>query len=133
MVSCGRLSGKSNDPNFAATSADDAELNAAMERARQSLDEVIRVLPAKNEIVVFIKVGLKTTDGSIEHIWVDDLTHENGTFTGKLANEPAALGDLKFGSQVTFTRDQVSDWMIDDGNSIRGNFTQPILERRQGK
>jgi len=74
-----------------------------------------------------IKVGLVTTDDSYEHIWVNDVKNKNGKMSGKLANDPVNIPDLKFGDKVNFTVDEVTDWAYIRGGRLHGHHTTRVL------
>lgn len=111
---------------------EDPDLLAAYEKAAKSLDGFIAELQQPDGRVMIVKAEVKSTNSQkIEYIWVENLSYERGKFTGTLANEPVDLGELVLGSKVTFDRKKVKDWYIDDGKSIKGNFTAPVMEKVQ--
>ena len=76
-----------------------------------------------------VKVEMTTSDGiGSEHIWVSPFvrTSEN-EFFGLLANEPEDLKNLSYGSEVTFTVDQISDWSYSRDDRAFGNFTTRVM------
>lgn len=112
-------------------SDDDEEMEAAMKQAKATLDEAVALLADHS---VTFKVGLPNSNDDLEHIWVDSIETFGDQFTGNLANDPHDLGELKFGDPVTFTRDQVTDWIATDAEGqAKGGFTVEILMRRQGQ
>ena len=138
VVSCNRPSGpvisSAEQGNYAGVKDNDQEINSAISRARNELDSFINQLQHPKEGQDFgIKAGLPTDSGGTEHIWVSGLTYENGTFHGRLANDPFEMKSLKVGSPVSFTRDQVTDWTVfQNGQPVQGGYTTAILERRGG-
>jgi uncharacterized protein YegJ (DUF2314 family) len=61
---------------------------------------------------ITLKVGMQGTD-MIENIWVGDISNiGDGSFAGRLANDPMALAGLKMGSRVVFEENQISDWAV---------------------
>lgn len=115
-------------------SDNDSKMQAAQQKARDTMDEFIGKLPNLKDGEAIVKWAAPATDGSEEHIWVEDVTFVDGKFTGKLANEPAAIEGKKVGDKVTFPKADASDWAIfyHDGRS-EGGFTNKVLEEQAGK
>ena len=114
---------------------DDAAMNAAIAEARATLPLFLaRAFNDEGESwdEALLKVGFPTVDGGemdVEHIWVAPFAElEGGGFTGLLANEPMALGDLGVGDQVDFTADMISDWhMTAPSGRFWGSFTSRVM------
>ncbi len=126
---------------------DDIEMNTAMQKAKDTVDEFITALDAylaeakktmaKGDEVKYVLFSVKhpfpTDSGGIEHIWVQDPTYANGKFTGTLAVEPVDIKGLKTGQIVDVPKDEISDWIIQDGKTTRGGFTVKVLLDREKK
>lgn len=113
---------------------DDAEMNAAIAQARATLPQFWAKFEAKpaGYSQFMLKPGLPTVDGrGPEHIWVDVIERRDGKVVGRLANEPFHLGDLKFGSEVTFSPEIISDWGYSKGDVIYGHYTSRLLMARE--
>jgi uncharacterized protein YegJ (DUF2314 family) len=117
---------------------DDKEILDARSEAQRTLDEVVTALakPPSPTTNITIKARMATGKASPthEHIWVEGLRYEAGSFTGKLANEPVLLQGKKLGDTVTVPRVDVSDWMIienDDVEHMKGGFTVKVLMARE--
>lgn len=114
---------------------DDAAMNAAIAEARATLPLFLAQAfndEGDSRDEALLKVGFPTTDAAgmdVEHIWVSPFAErEGGGFTGLLANEPMALGDLTVGDQVDFTADMVSDWhMTAPSGRFWGSFTSRVM------
>jgi uncharacterized protein YegJ (DUF2314 family) len=114
--------------------ADDPEMNAAIERAKASLDTfAARLKTAKPGEQFMVKAAMPASDGSTEHIWVDHLKLVDGGFVGKLANEPYGLPGKHKGSAVNVGRSIVSDWTITKNGKYEGGFTIDVLAKREGQ
>ncbi|HEY9236723.1 MULTISPECIES: YegJ family protein [Phenylobacterium] len=114
------------------TEDDDAEVLAATAEARKTLPifwAKFEAKPAGYDHFA-VKVGLKTSAGNEEHIWMDGLGRANGKVTGKLANEPYDLPGLKEGSLVEVDEAAVSDWQYSKGGKLYGHFTTRALSAR---
>lgn len=124
VVGCGK---QSDDP-VSMVAADDAAMNAAIDKAKQSVSQIIDALsnpkPGQSEFAV--KVGIED-DGGVEHMWVGDVRYENGTFIGILNNEPQMVTSVKFGQKMTVPESEISDWMYVDNGKLVGGFTIRVL------
>lgn len=79
-----------------------------------------------------IKVGMPTEPGSrnsVEHIWITPFARRaDGGFIGLLANEPAQIGDLFLGDQVSFREDMISDWHVNaPSGRFWGSYTTRVM------
>jgi uncharacterized protein YegJ (DUF2314 family) len=114
---------------------DDAAMNAAIAEAQATLPLFLaNVLDAEGygSDEALIKVGFPTIDGSgtdLEHIWVSPFAQlEDGSFTGLLANEPVALGNLMAGDQVDFSVDMISDLHLTAPSGLYwGSYTNRVM------
>lgn len=113
-------------------SKDDAEMNAAIAQARQTLPTFWKHLEANPDIDHSLKVGLPTASGSLEHIWVANIQPEGDKVLGRLANAPVDLPGLEAGSPVTFTRDQISDWSYVKDGKMYGHYTTRVVVKHLG-
>ena len=114
---------------------DDAQMNAAIAKARATLPLFLaNALDADGNgvDVALIKVGFPTTNGGgmdVEHVWVSPFARrDDGSFTGLLANEPAALGDLTAGDPVAFTVEMITDWHMTAPSGLYwGSYTSRVM------
>ena len=114
-------------------SAGDAKVNAAIAQARATLPDFWpRFDDHEPGATAFrIKAKLKTPHGGFEHIWVDVVSHSALAVRGTLANDPADLGDLKFGSEVVVDDAAISDWSYEKDGKLYGGYTMRALMDRQ--
>jgi len=113
--------------NIVDFAGDDAEMSAAKLRARQTLPTFWRHLASHPEMEHDLKVGMPTTGGSLEHIWVGDIKDEGNKIAGRLVNDPVDLAGLSMGSPVTFTRDQITDWAYVKDGKLYGHYTTRVV------
>lgn len=122
---------RGGDEKVIGYSTSDAEMNAAIETAKRTLNEFITKFKSdkSGKAIYIVKVALPTSSGSREHIWVDNLSFQGGRFRGNLANDPIDLPGLKLGSKVEFAPADVTDWAIhrEDGQ-VEGGFTIKVLD-----
>lgn len=110
---------------------DDAEMIEAIRKARVSLDEFESRLsnPPSTQTYISLK-GRFERKGSVEHIWLNDVTVTAEGYRGRIGNEPLDIPDLEMGQEVLLPRADVSDWMaIDDGRLIAGYSVRLLRSR----
>ncbi len=115
-------------------SESDPRMNAAMLAAQETLPQFLAVALDDQGLSrpgAVVKVAMPTQrDASVpEHIWVTPFARlSDGRMTGYLDNEPQDLGDLRYGDQVTFTTEMVSDWsLMSDRGLAYGQFTTRVI------
>lgn len=120
---------REGEPDLIMNDASDPAMVAATQKARGSLDHFWTVLEAAEDTDTFaIKAGLDTNDGSLEHIWIADLSRDGKVMSGVLANQPYNIvGDPDLGDKVTFRTNQVTDWSYIEGEKMRGHYTTRVL------
>jgi uncharacterized protein YegJ (DUF2314 family) len=125
--------GSSDDP-VEMVEADDAEMAAAEQKARDTLDDFIKALqnPSPTQSDFGVKHAFKDGD-TVEHMWITDLTYEQGTFSGQLGNDPGLVKNISNGDPVKINRSEVEDWLYFDGEDMIGGYTAKLLISRQEK
>jgi uncharacterized protein YegJ (DUF2314 family) len=63
-------------------------------------------------------------------MWVDELAFADDQFEGRLVNEPLYVQDLRLGDHVIVKLDEISEWIIIDGDLLLGGFTIHVLRDR---
>jgi len=110
---------------------DDAQMNAAMEQARSTLNEFERRL--SNPPATQTEIGLKGRFQSgkiVEHMWVGDITLAGDGYHGRLKNDPDHLPSLVYGQAVVVPRASVSDWFAVDAGKLVGGYTMRVIRSR---
>jgi len=103
---------------------DDADMNAAIAKARATLDEflALKASPQKGANGFRLKVALSDSNGT-EHFWVIPFVETTNGFEGTLANDPEMITGVKAGQQIKFLKKDISDWgYVKEGRQI-GSFT----------
>ncbi len=121
---------RDGEPDIIYSDHGDVQMNKAQAAARASLDHfwAIKDADPSNAEIHIIKVGLPTNSGTLEHIWVEDISRHGATYKGTLANEPYDLANgLGYGDKVKFTARQISDWAYSENGRMRGHFTTRVL------
>lgn len=105
----------------------EAGMDAAISRARAEVGTFIRELEAGGAGAFSVKAPI-THDGFTEHFWITGVVYRNGEFIGRIGNEPGRVTNVTFGQEWRIGREDISDWMIVDGDRIRGAYTiDPLL------
>lgn len=130
-IGCDSDAPESGSSNLTVVEGDDAKMNAAMDRARSTVDQFIARMQNPQPGDSAFTVKKKVVDGDVvEHFWVSDLSYADGVFSGKLGNEPHQVKNVTFGHAVTVNKSEISDWMYMEGEKIAGNFTlRAMLDR----
>jgi len=115
-----------------AVADDDAAMNALIAEARGSVNVFLDKLknPAEDENTFSVKYPFKTDEGSetkIEHIWLGDITEENGKYFGVVDNDPFYIKSMKNGDRVEFDVKSISDWMYYKGQKIIGGKSMKYI------
>jgi len=116
----------------------DATMNEAILRARETLPAFLHQILDQNGRARggTLKVSFQTfpQDVGNEVIWVSDFRRlPDGSFEGRLANQPFNLGNWREGTQVEFTYDSIADWGLPASNGqLFGNFTTRVIADQPG-
>jgi uncharacterized protein YegJ (DUF2314 family) len=114
------------------TSATDAELEAAIVKARDSLDTFIAKIttPHTDRTFVVVKVRFYPPGEVSQDIWVDEVTYSNGVFRGTMGDDIPAL-KLEMGEKITIIDEEnIVDWMIVEDGKMIGGFTIRLAVQR---
>ena len=124
-----------DDPPIVGVRAADAEMNAAIAHARDTLPTFWASCeaPKPTETGHVLKVRLEV-GAEVEHIWVSDVQKlPNGNYSGWFANDPSDLLGKSFGDQVEFKQADISDWMFMRNEKIVGGETMKALLKSMPK
>jgi len=123
--------GTRGEAGSARVEKEDAEMIAAMNKARQTLDEFERHLenPAPTQTMHIIK-GRFTQGDKVEHMWLNQIAVTPEGYRGVLGNDPYELTTVKAGDTVVVRREDVSDWVVVDDGRLIGGYTMRVLRSR---
>jgi uncharacterized protein YegJ (DUF2314 family) len=110
----------------------DPQMTAAIAKARASLDQFLSLKAKAPDGVssYFVKVLFKA-GGTGEHMWVSPFrTSGTGELQGILKSEPNFAPGLRWGQEVTFSKDQITDWGYTKDGKLLGYFTTCVLLSR---
>jgi len=110
----------------------DPKVNAAIAQARATLPTFWEKFDNQAPGVTHyeVKAKLVTPRGCCEHIWVDVESHNDLAVRGTLANNPVELTGVRFGSEITFGPERISDWLYQKNGKIYGGYTVRALAER---
>ncbi len=115
---------------------DDAEMNAARNRARSRLDDVRARFrkglgPSKRLLVKAPFAGPGEKSAS-EWMWVEVMAWNDEDIRGILVNQPYQIPGLMQGAEVRVSQKDLFDYTIKDADgTFEGNETSAIIERRE--
>ncbi len=109
-------------------------MRQAAEKAQATLDDFLikaTQLPAGTKAYA-VRVGVQE-GRDLEYFWVNEFSWSDGTFMGKINDEPRLVKRIKAGQIYRFSRFDVVDWMYIDEKSGRtfGNFTACALASKK--
>src|SRR5262245_47248448 len=107
---------------------DDKDMQAAIAKARASLDDFLAVVDAPPAFATgfTVKVRFAHRNGA-EHLWIEPFRRDHSGFVGTVANEPEHLPELHLGQEVSFERSQITDWGYEVDSKKRGFFTVCVM------
>jgi uncharacterized protein YegJ (DUF2314 family) len=115
---------------------DDADMNAAIAKARKNLPEFWSrfAAPAPNEADFSLKLGI--SDGNqTEHFWCGEIEGNAQDATCVIANEPVDVFTVAYGERVKVNPAEISDWLYYRDDKIVGAETLrvmlPHLEKKE--
>ncbi len=94
--------------NVVAYHTGDARMNAAKDKARETLPRFVERLARREPGSYAVKFPL-AQNGATEHIWLQVDSHRNGTFEGRLTNTPVNGRGYKMGDRLSVPMAQVED------------------------
>ncbi len=125
-VSCSGDEGAGAKSTSVATG--DAELQAANQRARDSLDSFIeRISMPELPSTRSLRARVGTDD---EPIWLDEPVYRDGVFSAVVGHIPAGRSDLEIGDVVEVSRGEILDWMYARSGCMAGAYTLRLQRER---
>lgn len=118
-------------PDLVFVAEDDEEMNEAMDKARKSLEDFIKVVqkPQKTHSSFAVKVAVR--DGkNVEHFWVALEKFDGKQFDGTIGNDPMLVKTVKAGDRIKVPKDKVEDWMYIEKAKLVGGYTVRVLRNR---
>jgi uncharacterized protein YegJ (DUF2314 family) len=127
-----RLFETGGDPEVIGVQSADAEMNAAIARARATLVTFWASYdaPYALEDGHCLKVQFAYAANKFEHIWMAEVKEiEPGRYSGRFANDPRDLPGKHAGDVAEFEEADITDWMFMRNDKIVGGETmRPLLK-----
>lgn len=126
---CGQEAVENTRSDMAYVESENEAVNASIVEARLNLDHFWEAKASNDPVLseFVLKVGLDTSDGGLEHIWMYDVSRDGGVYSGYLANVPQDIPGRKMDDKVTFKQDQISDWAYEKNGKLIGHYTTRAL------
>lgn len=106
---------------------DEAEMSAAIARARNEVDVFISTIEKGDGSDFAVKAPIYD-NGETEHFWLTEITYQGGEFEGKIGNDPGIVTNVSFGQSIKIRKEDISDWLFMRGGKMHGNYTlRPLL------
>lgn len=124
---------------------DDAELNAAAAKSRQTFRyfwrelawEYRRIIPGLD--LACVKVAFSDPPETanpetpnVEQMWVSDVQFDGLAVSGTLLNSPNWLTSVREGDDVSVKPSEVNDWMYVIGGVVYGGYTVNQMRQKMG-
>ncbi len=108
---------------------DDAAMNAAIEKARSTIDGFWTKLNKHGDNEQNFAVKLAVSDGTnTEHFWCTDISVEGAKKQCAIGNDPELVTNVKLGQRVDIDPAIISDWMyMRDGRIVGGQTIRAII------
>jgi uncharacterized protein YegJ (DUF2314 family) len=118
------------DPPIVELTSDDADMNAAIVCARDTLPTFWASYdaPKPSETGHGLKVRFAVGPGRFEHIWMSHVERlPDGSFSGRCANQPSGLPGKNEGDQVEFKQADITDWLFIRNEKVVGGETIKLV------
>jgi uncharacterized protein YegJ (DUF2314 family) len=108
------------------------ELQKAADEAQGRLPEFVSAFERRKKGAI-CGVKAKFQDGeSVEWMWVTVEHITDDGFEGRLDNDPGELTNVKVGDRITVKSDDVVDWVVKEGDGMRGGFSIEVFQKHVG-
>jgi len=124
------LAGCSERDQTIQVESDDAEMEAAIKKARDSLPQFWKAIEEKKhgESDFCLKVRISDSRGA-EHFWVTDIERRDGKTIGTIGNDPDIVASVKLGDRIEIVESDISDWLyMRDGKMVGNETLRPLMK-----
>ena len=113
---------------------DDADLRAAMEKARATSGEFLAALakPAPNQKQFMVRKAYPTLEAGRQQIlWINSVTYDGKLLHGVADDKTATVGaGIPLDGKVAFPPAEISDWMFNEDGKAVGGFMLRALKNK---
>jgi uncharacterized protein YegJ (DUF2314 family) len=132
QTSCSRH--HSNDDQTIGVSENDAEMNAAIAKARDSLTNFWQIYEKRSHGESDFSLKVKVLDKEkVEYFWVVDIERIDGKIFGTINNDPDIVQNVKLGDRINVNEADISDWLYLQNKKMVGNYTLRVLFKQMPK
>jgi uncharacterized protein YegJ (DUF2314 family) len=127
----GSVTRRPGEPDVYWTAEADAEMQAAIARARDTIQQFVARLsaPPAGQTFTAVKAAFELGE-AVEHVWLTDVRYRDGAFVGTVSNVPLGARGVKAGDRVAVPLARVSDWMAVERGRLVGGYTIRVLRGR---
>jgi uncharacterized protein YegJ (DUF2314 family) len=113
------------------TTGTDAELDAAIQQARDSLPTFIQTIatPHADRTIIAVKVRFTPAGESSQDIWVDEVAYSEGVFRGSMGDD-IPLMKLEVEEKIVIDEKDILDWMVVQDGKLIGGYTIRLAMQR---
>jgi uncharacterized protein YegJ (DUF2314 family) len=96
----------------------------AMSKARETLPGFLNIAshPTPGSEGFSVKIAVHEGD-AVEYFWITPFARSGERFSGRLNNQPETVRSVALGQMITFSQNEIVDWMYMDGKRMMGNYT----------
>ena len=128
---CGRQAPADRRDEVTFVASDDSAMQAAIERARATVPELVRRLRNPPATQTYASVKLPLWEGeTVEHVWLSNVKYDGQRFHGRIDNEIELLRGWSLGDTVSAVADSISDWLVIDDSIAAGGYSIRVLRDR---
>jgi uncharacterized protein YegJ (DUF2314 family) len=122
---------RDGEPDIYNTDSEDQEMNEAVKKSRATFADFTKAFDNKTEKQSFFSVKMPfATDHGSEHLWLSDLSKQEGKLVGKIDNLPAEVTSVKLGQTIEIDPAKISDWFYVDNGKLIGGYTIRVIRNR---
>src|SRR4051812_45456209 len=112
ILSVAILAGCSKRDKVISVDDEDAEMNAAIVKARGTLPQFWEIFDKREHGENKFALKVKITDPhGTEHFWANEIERRNGKIMGTIDNDPSTVVSVKSGQRIEIPETDISDWM----------------------
>jgi uncharacterized protein YegJ (DUF2314 family) len=112
---------------------EDADMKAAIEKARATTPEFLRVLqnPAPNQKQFMVRKVFPAKDAKQQILWINKLTYDGTLLHGTVDDNTSQPGSgIPNDGKVSFPPAEIADWMYNEDGKAVGGFMLRALKAK---
>jgi uncharacterized protein YegJ (DUF2314 family) len=115
-------------PTIYKVKSDDSEMDAAIQASKATLPAFLRMFERQDTATSDFALKVHYDDGEEpEHLWLANLSSQNGKLYGVVSNLPEFTKAVKEGELVAVDTSKVSDWKYVQNHRLVGGRTIKVL------